>query len=74
MIGTIIRIATGQNFGWIKVEDKKDYFFHRDDFHGHWRDLVNDLGNFKKIIVEFDGEDWIKGPRAINVKRVDFPN
>lgn len=75
MTGTVVRMPEGKNFGFIKVPgEKKDYFFHREDFSGHWSDLTHDFNANKKIEVTFDGEDGQKGPRAINVKRTDWPN
>jgi cold shock CspA family protein len=44
MQGTVNRIPEGKMFGFIKVEgEKNDYFFHKDDFSGHWQDLVHDI-------------------------------
>jgi len=75
MTGTVTRIPEGKNFGFIRVEgEKNDYFFHRDDYNGHWNDLVHDFNDRKKVQVEFDGERGQKGPRAVNVRRMDFPN
>lgn len=69
MIGTVNRIPEGKFFGFIKPEvGKKDYFFHREDFNGHWEDLVNDVNAHKKIEVEFEPEMGQKGPRATNVR------
>lgn len=70
--GKVIRIPQGKNFGFIRYE-KKDYFFHRDDFNGHWDDLVSDIIS-QEIDASFDIVDSIKGGRAGNVKRVDYPN
>lgn len=53
--------------------DKDEYFFHRDDFSGHWNDLCEDF--FKgPIEVTFEPDLTDKGLRARNVSRTDYPN
>ncbi len=77
MKGTIRSIVINRNFGFIRANNKGDYFFHKDDFTGHWDDLVSDynLGNGEPIEVQFEiSEKSSKGPRASNVRRIDFPN
>lgn len=78
MIGRIIRLPPNKMFGFITTTSGKgDYFFHREDFIGHWTDLVNDFNSSPsdKIEVEFDVvKNSPKGLRATNVKRLDYPN
>ena len=70
MTGTVNRIPEGKNFGFIRVEgEKKDYFFHKDDFSGDWTALVHDVHARDRVNVEFSGEKGQKGPRATNVNR-----
>ena len=74
MQGIIKKIVVKKYFGFIKA-DKYEYFFHKDDFKGHWDDLINDYETHGGIIpVEFEVKASPKGPRAIDVKRTDYPN
>lgn len=75
MTGTLRELLHSRQFGFIK-SDGKDYFFHRDDFHGHWNDLYADWQNGKEFQLEFDvdTERNRKGPRAKNVRRIGHPN
>ena len=63
MKGTIKRLVTEKNFGFITPEDgSKDVFFHASGLQGvMFADLH--MGD----IVEFQVEDSEKGPRAVNV-------
>ncbi len=75
MNGTIDRLEVNKGFGFIKGEDEKNYFFHRDDFLGFFNDLVYDYNTIEDSIkVEFRTDKTMKGLRARNVKRLDFPN
>jgi len=73
-----IRTLSDRNFGFIKATNGTDYFFHRDDFSGFWDDLVADYqaGKVTKefIQVTFEPGEGLKGPRASNISRLDFPN
>ena len=73
MKGTIKTIRD-KTFGFIRATNNGEYFFHREDFIGHWQDLILDFNEGIQIEVEFSVETMPKGPRARNVKRVDFPN
>ena len=73
MTGKIVRLIPEKGFGFINVGDV-DYFFHRSSFDGHWQDLEHDLKNGMVINVGFDIGESHKGPRAENVKRLDWPN
>lgn len=74
MNGTIKNTTPKRAFGFIKGEDGIEYFFHRDDFNGHWEDLTDDLANKNIIHVTFLPQAGTKGPRAGNVSRNDWPN
>lgn len=76
MTGIIREMFAQKMFGFIEVSgERKGFFFHRDDFVGHWGDLVADYQNrIGPISVEFEQDATPKGPRARNVKRMDFPN
>lgn len=77
MTGHISHIVRNRNFGFITVQEVKGkFFFHKDDFNGHWTDVLEDVNNFL-VPVEFDVVDEKlspKGPRAANVRRTDHPN
>lgn len=72
--GEVVRVVDKKGFGFIRGEDKKDYFFHKDDFSGHWIDLIEDFNQGQTIKVKFFGRDSPKGLRANDVTRMDFPN
>lgn len=74
MNGVVRSLPEGKMFGFIQAGDTKDVFFHRDDFSGHWKDLLTDFRRGKPVPVEFELVDSPKGPRAANVRRVDHPN
>lgn len=73
MKGTVVRILEEKSFGFIKNMNG-DYFFHRQDFNGHWDDLIEDFNRKIEINVEFEGIKTDKGLRAKNVSRNDWPN
>jgi len=63
--GRIARILYGQSHGFIRVDDRRDVFFHRKDVSG---------GTFNELAlddsVEFELiEDALTGPRAVRVTR-----
>lgn len=71
-----VKTVHEKRYGFIRV-DKKDYFFHKNDYNGYWSDLENDFKELKdgeKIEVTFDIGDSPKGPCAQNVRRKDWPN
>lgn len=75
MEGVVVRIMAEKRFGFIRAdEDAKEYFFHQSDLNGFFDDLVNDVENGQKVRVEFESVESQKGPRAANVKRLDWPN
>lgn len=69
MKGRIKKIQTGRGFGFIEVKGGKDIFFH-----------CSDLGDVKLEdlqkgdLVNFEVEKAPKGPRAVNVERIDKDN
>lgn len=73
-----IRSISDRNFGFIKTEQGENYFFHRDDFSGHWGDLLDDFQaariHKEKIEVTFEPNKGPKGLRASTISRLDFPN
>lgn len=71
MIGTVVRVMPDRRFGFIKGRNKVDYFFHKEDFNGHFDDLVTDIGAKQIIEVSFNIVDSPKGPRAGEVTRTD---
>lgn len=74
MEGTVARLIGEKGYGFIKGEDSKDYFFHRQDFNGHFDDLVTDFQTAKNLRVTFEWAPSPKGLRASNVTRTDYPN
>lgn len=76
MKGYVKRLPHGKDFGFVRGEDNKDYFFHKENFNGHWKDLVEDMDANLNPAVTFDVEipEPSKGPRARKVNRVDYPN
>ena len=68
--GTIIRIATGQSYGFIRLRDRREVFFHRADLQDDtsFNSLqIGELVVFELIV------DAISGPRAIQVTRHTSP-
>jgi hypothetical protein len=73
MNGTITKLMGKKQFGFIHSEGK-NYFFHRDDFNGHWKDLEGDFEKNESIKVEFVEVDSEKVLRAADVNRLYYPN
>lgn len=71
MKGKVVKLVLERRFGFIEGEDKKEYFFHKDDFNGHWNDLAEDMMKGRKIEVSFEETPSSKGKRAAEVTRVD---
>ena len=75
MNGVIRKLEATKYWGFIEGDDdRKSYFFHRDDFSGHWEDLETDWKNKVSIKVSFTPTTTQKGLRAEDIKRLDFPN
>jgi len=61
--GRIARILYGQGFGFIRVDERRDVFFHRKDvFGGRFNELAVDDHVALELI-----EDALTGPRAVRV-------
>jgi cold shock CspA family protein len=71
--GEIKNVIRAKNFGFI-LHKGNEFFFHRDDFVGHWDDLLKDFEIGSEIRVEFSPQHTYKGPRANMVSRLDWPN
>lgn len=76
MTGTVVRLWKDKSYGFVKRDESSDeYFFHRQDFVGHWDDLCDDfVPNGESLKVEFTADQTPKGKRARNVARLDWPN
>ncbi len=73
MEGMVKNIVVKRGFGFI-TSGKQEYFFHKDDFYGHWDNLLEDVFAQQRVPVEFEVKESPKGPRASNVRRTDHPN
>lgn len=71
--GKVISVKSQKQFGFIGI-GKDEYFFHREDFNGHWDDLCGDVENRAHVEVQFEADRTPKGLRARNVSRTDWPN
>lgn len=76
MEGFVKSLIPGKFYGFILDPlTTKEYFFHKQDFSGHWDDLQDDFEKKFEIRVSFDIDlTNPKGPRAANVKRLVWPN
>jgi cold shock CspA family protein len=61
--GRIARILYGQGFGFIRVDARRDVFFHRKDVFGG---TFNELAVDDRVALELI-EDALTGPRAVRV-------
>ncbi len=64
MRGTVKFFNEMKNFGFIEGEDGQDYFVHDSELEEGIRIQEDDE-------VEFDGEEGDRGPKAVNVTKVD---
>jgi cold shock protein len=62
--GTIKKVVSDRGFGFIKADDEKEYFFHRNSLDSSLD--FDRLGGGEK--VEFEIESSPKGPRAGRVR------
>lgn len=61
--GRVARILYGQGFGFIRIDERRDVFFHRKDvFDGTFNELSVD----DQVALELI-EDALTGPRAVRV-------
>jgi cold shock protein len=62
--GTIKKVVSDRGFGFIRAEDEKEYFFHRN--------ALDSSLDFDRLVggerVEFEVEQSPKGPRAGRVR------
>lgn len=72
--GRVVRLPEGKQFGFIQNAENQDVFFHRDDFNGHWNDLLKDFRKGVIIKMQYDENRATKGLRATEVRRLDHPN
>jgi cold shock CspA family protein len=64
--GRVARLLTGQGFGFIRLANDRDVFFHRADLKDGT--LFNDLNVGDAVLFELF-EDAVSGPRALGVAR-----
>ncbi len=64
MQGTVKKLVTERNFGFISQEGQKDLFF-----HGNSLDGISFADLREGDTVTFEIEQGDKGPSAINVKK-----
>jgi cold shock CspA family protein len=64
--GRIARIAVGQSYGFIRLNDRREVFFHRADLHDSTP--FNSLQIGERVAFELI-VDAISGPRAVSVRR-----
>lgn len=61
--GRVARILYGQGFGFIRIDERRDVFFHRKDVFGGG---FNELSVDDNVALELI-EDALTGPRAVRV-------
>jgi len=64
--GTITRIVVGQGYGFIRLRDRREVFFHRADLDEDTK--FNTLQAGELVAFELIADD-ISGPRAVRVTR-----
>lgn len=75
MKGTVISMPDRKGFCFIKGTNGAEYFLHKQDFNGFWKDLEKDfIESTNDIVITFDAVSAEKGPRATNARRMDYPN
>ena len=80
MTGIVKSMPANKRYGYIREDyNGKEYFFHMQDFIGHWDDLVDDFESVQNhlmapIKVDFTPISSPKGLRASNVSRIGHPN
>jgi CspA family cold shock protein len=66
MQGKIKKLVRDRGFGFISDTDGKEVFFHQSGLTGTTFDALKEEDE-----VEFEVEDSPKGPRAVNVSKVE---
>jgi CspA family cold shock protein len=66
MTGKVARSVSEKGFGFIKVDNGEDIFFHRSECNNMFEDLI--IGDR----VEFEMEYSPKGPRAAKVRIIEW--
>lgn len=66
MKGEIKRIIRRRGFGFINAEDGQEVFFHRSALEGVDFESLEENDS-----VEFDVEKGPKGPRAVDVRKIE---
>ena len=62
MVGFVKRLVKDRNYGFIRGDNRMEYFFHREDFEDQWELLgEGDQVTFDDVVSQ-------KGPRAANVR------
>ena len=64
--GRVARLSVGQSYGFIRLEDGRDVFFHRADLRDGTSFNELAVGDCVKLEVL---EDRISGARALDVRR-----
>jgi len=68
--GVVKWFSNTKGYGFIKMENGQDAF-------AHYSDIVGDTADYKTLeegmVVEFDLLQSEKGPKAINIVRVEEP-
>lgn len=65
-VGRITRLLVGQGYGYIRLADEREIYFHRADVSEGTS--INDLRLGDSVAFELL-EDHVSGPRALQVKR-----
>ena len=63
--GRVARMLYGQSYGLIRMDDRRDVFFHRKDAKAA---LFNALDIGDRVVFELI-DDSLTGPRAVRVRR-----
>lgn len=72
MTGKIRKIVENKLFGFILGSDDNDYFFHKEDFTGNFRELEDHYADrsASKIEINFEPTKGDRGFRARNVSLI----
>lgn len=71
MKGTVRNIPFNEFYGFIRANTNLDsIFFHKDDYHGDWFNLVKDVNAEKTVYMRFELGEGKRGPRASKIERI----